>query len=254
MKRIASGLLLAVTLSFACAASQDVPPGGTGAVTPKLEDVPRLTVRGEAELEKPADQVRLRVGVITENQDATEALDENSERMSKVVAALQRAGLDEDELQTGRFSIRPVYSRRPRGAGPEWQPEIIGYEVQNSIVVKTKRLEMAGELIGACTRAGANSVNVEAFELSDPRRHRREAIVTATRHAMEDAQTFAEAANVRLVRIIGVNLSHSPVNPLETRVSQARAMAAEAATPPIQPGDVTVRASLSVVFEIAPIE
>ena len=47
----------------------------------KLEDTPKLTVRGEAELNKPADQLQIRAGVVTENREAAEALDENNSRM-----------------------------------------------------------------------------------------------------------------------------------------------------------------------------
>ena len=51
----------------------------------KLADLPKLTVRGDAELEKPADQVRLRVSVVT---DAEEALGANSRRMRDVTQAI----------------------------------------------------------------------------------------------------------------------------------------------------------------------
>ena len=71
----------------------------------KLLDLPKLTVRGEAELHKPADQLRLRVGVVTEDAEATAALSRNSQRMQDVVSALEKTGLTNEEYETGRFSI-----------------------------------------------------------------------------------------------------------------------------------------------------
>ena len=90
----------------------------TGAQEQKLEDAAKLTVRGQARLEKPADQLRLRVGVVTEAPEARAALAANSRRMNDVVKAIDKVGLKPDEYETGRFSLRPVYSRRPRQAPP----------------------------------------------------------------------------------------------------------------------------------------
>ncbi len=52
------------------------------------EIVPSLTVRGDAQLEKPADELRIHVGVVTESDEAPTALRENSRQMNDVIAAL----------------------------------------------------------------------------------------------------------------------------------------------------------------------
>ncbi len=220
----------------------------------KLEDTPKLTVRGEAELDKPADELQIRIGVVTENREAAEALDENSSRMLDVVEALKHAGLEKNEYETGRFQVRPNYSRRPRQAGPDWKPQIIGYEVVNDILVKTGKLDMAGELIEQANKAGANTIDVLGFTLSDPRKHRAEAIATATRNARADAEALAEAAGLRLVRVLAINLDSTPTPVREMASQRMMAMAADGsgATPPITPGDVTVRAGVTMIYEIAP--
>jgi uncharacterized protein YggE len=223
--------------------------------SPKMEDLPKLTVRGEAELEKPADQMHLSVGVLSENRDADEALDENSTKMRAVIDAIKDAGLTEDEYETGQFRIRPQYARRPRQPEPDWKPRIIGYEVQNTIKITTQKLELAGELLAAANRAGANTADVKGFDLADPRQYRAEAIRTATANALADAATLAHAANLELVRILSINLDHTPVRPIEAPISAMRAMGdAGAAPPPITAGEVTIRANVTVVYEIAPKE
>ena len=254
-RRLGSLLIAAMALSLSAAAiaddDEDDMDGGL-----KLEDTPKLTVRGEAELEKPADQMRLNIGVVTENRDADEALQENNDRMNAVVKAMQRVGLGEDEYQTGRFRIRPQYSRRPRQPAPDWRPQIIGYEVNNSVTVKTQKLDLAGEIIGAANDAGANTVDITAFELSDKRRYRAEALQEATKHAAEDAATVAEAAGLKLVRILAVNVDYTPIRPVEMDVAAGgRGMAAApGSAPSITPGDVSVTANVTIVYEIAPKE
>ena len=220
-----------------------------------LDDVPRLTVRGEAVLHKPADQLRVRVGVVTQAAEATAAVKENSRRMADVIAAIKKAGVDKSEYETSRFSIRPLYSRRPRQANAEWVRQIIGYEVNNTLAIRTKKLALAGKLIEVANDAGVNSVDDIRFDLADPRTHRAEAIAAATANARSDAAVLSRAAEVRLVRIISIQLGDSGYRtPMPTR-ARAEGMAAAVATPPpIQPGDVTVQASVTIIYEIAPSE
>jgi uncharacterized protein YggE len=214
-----------------------------------MDDLPKLTLRGEARLDKPADRLWLRVGVVTEDPAASAALEENSRRMEAVIKALKKAGLAEKEYETGRFSVRPVYSRRPRNAGPEWRPQITGYEVTNSLSVRTKKLERAGRLIEAANGAGANSIDIN-FDLADPRIHRDEAIATATANARSDAATLAEAAGVRLMRLLTINLDNAGWRPPTPKMARGMAMAEAAAAPPIRPGEVTVSAAVTLVYEI----
>lgn len=217
--------------------------------------VATLTVRGDAELSKPADQLRLDVGVTTEAAEATAALDANSQRMSEVIAALKKMRLTEDEYQTGRFDIRIQYERRPRQVEPEWRPRIIGYEVSNTLSIKTKRLDIAGRLIEAVNKAGANSINSVVFDLADRRAYRTEAITAATANARKDAADLAGAASLKLVRILSISLDDAARQPpVPLARAEGFAVAAAAPAPPIEPGDVTVRASVTIVYEIASLE
>jgi len=60
--------------------------------SPDIEDLPQLSVSGTARIEKPADEVRLEIGVQTEAPDARAALERNTDRMEEVIEALQDAG------------------------------------------------------------------------------------------------------------------------------------------------------------------
>jgi len=240
--------LIAAIISVAAGAADTTQPAA------KSETVARLTVRGDAELQRPADQLQLRAGVVTQAADAGQSVQDNSKMMNEVIAALTALGLKKEEYQTGRFQVRPVYSHRPRQPDPEWKPTITGYEVTNTIEIKTQKLEQAGPLLEALTKAGANNVESISFDLADKRKHRAEAISTATANAIADAQALAAASHQRLVRVLSITLDDARTNPPQPERAPARGMAmAEAAEmPPINPGDVTVRAAVTVVYEIAP--
>jgi uncharacterized protein YggE len=215
---------------------------------------PRLTVRNGATLEKPADELQLDIGVVTEATTAGEALEENTKRMERVVAALEKAGLGDDEMKTGRFQVRPQYARRPRQPDPDWSPRIVGYEVTNSLRIRTGQLALAGRFIETANSAGANTIGSITFGLADPRAHRAEAIATATANAITDARGLAEAASLRLVRVLSINLDSAAAIPVTQRFGESgvmRAAVTQAGAPtPISPGDVTVKASVTIVYEV----
>ena len=223
--------------------------------SPMTKVVPNLTVRGDAQLMKPADQLQISIGVVTENPDAQKALDKNSNNMRNIVEAMEKLGLSKDEYKTGRFQIRPKHSRPPPQHVANWRPEIIGYEVTNTVLVRTKRLDLAGGLIEAANKAGANSIDSIRFGLADERKFRAEAISNATTNALADARTLAESAGVKLVRKLSINLDNAGTRPPPYVRMHAASLAAAAETgrvPPIIPGDVTVAASVTIVFEVGP--
>ena len=221
---------------------------------PGIEDLAQLTVRGTAEIDVPADEVRLSIGVVSEGEDAEDVLRENTRKVRAVLAALGRLGLTDEEYDTGRFDVRPQYSRRPRGAEDDWRPRIIGFQVQNVLTVTTTRLDLAGPVIAAANEAGANTVQVLGFGLAEPDAQRERAIREATRSALRDAKAMADAAGVELVRILRIRLddANTPRGPIASPMMEASARMAMDAAPPIDAGDVTVRASVTTVHEIRP--
>jgi len=248
--------IVAATLVGWAAVGAHAEDSDDGSKRRKLEDTPRLTVSGHAELERPADRVTIAVGVTTEAKMAGAALKENTAKMNAVIEALEESGVQAGELETGRFRIRPVYSSRPTRAATEedWRPQITGYEAVNTLHLKTTQLEKAGEFVEAANAAGANSVSVVSFDLADERRYREEVVRSATRHALDDANILSDAAGLVLVRITNIHLDQSAPRmnePLVAAQSRGRAEMAVSA-PPIVAGDVIIEATVTIVYEIAP--
>jgi uncharacterized protein YggE len=206
-------------------------------------------VRGSATLDKPADQLELVFGVVTQEPTADASARRNAALMSQVQKALRKAGVAEGQLATLDFRLDPVYSERPRDAGPEWQPTVQSYRVSNRVRVRSQELARAGELIDTATRAGANSVDSVQFGLADPRKHRDEAIRAATANALADARSLADAASVELVRVREIVLE--PDRPIGV-LREGRGAFAMAESTPITPGAVEIRCEVAVVYEIAP--
>ncbi len=209
---------------------------------------PKLIVSGNATLHRPADQLNISISVVTQGETAEKALSANNAKMQPVIAALQKVGLVKGEYETGRFSIQPVYSTAPKNPPSDWKPVIVGYDVTNTLNIRTQKLDLAPMIIDAVSSAGANQINNINFGLKDQQKYRSEAIEAAAANAISDAQSLANAANLKLVRVLEANLDQPQVYPRAAKMSFAMA---EAAGTPIEAADVEVNARVSLTYEVS---
>jgi hypothetical protein len=212
-----------------------------------------IMVQGTAELWFPADRLNIQIGVLTTGDIAERTLQDNTALMLQAEAALRRIGLKEGEFETGRFQIQPQWTQRPRQAASDWQPRIAGYVVTNTLTVKTQQIELAGKIIESCITAGANTVDSIFFDLANPQAYRSQVIAAATANAIADAQAVAKAASVTLQHVLSIRLDDmSPVPYRIQRGALAEMAAVDAgAAPPIVPGNIAVKAQVSIQYQIS---
>jgi hypothetical protein len=212
------------------------------------QELPKLSLTASATILKPADEFQLKIGVITYGETAQQALAENNQKMNQVFENLTKMGLEEHEYETHQFNINPTYTPAPRDPPPYWKPSINGYEVINTILIHTSKLEMAGTIIDLANQAGANTLSDIRFTLRNSRDYWTEALSAAASNAVADAQTIARATGVSLVRVLSISLNHAQVQSPHLNLA-AFAKVADFSTP-IEPGDVSIEASVTVVYEI----
>lgn len=217
----------------------------------------KLLVKGGATWEIEPDQLALSLGVVTQADTAESALQANNQKMTSVIAALEKAGLTKDDYKTGRFSIQPVWSRPPHNPDhtpdADWKPSIVGYSVTNTLSVKTPKLNLAAEILDSAGKAGANTIDNVAFGLKEPEQHRSEVIAKAAANAMGQARDLAKATHQRLVRLLEVTLDEGRVGLNLPRAGLFMAKSGGNGDElPINPGKIEVSANVSLVYEIAP--
>lgn len=240
---------LSLSLFFLLLAAMTVVPQS------RADEPALLSVRGEARLTLPPDQVTLSLGVVTEAGTVEAALDDNNRRMDRVISAIISAGLTKKDYRTSRLQIRPLWSSRPRNPDAGWRAEIIGYRVSNYLQVKTREISSTGRLITLATEAGANQIDNIGFGLSDSRSHRAEAITRATGNARADAEVAAKASGVTIKAVRSFTLDNAEAIDFiapKRDMQLMRSASSEKAAPPINAGDVTVRAAVSIVYELEP--
>jgi uncharacterized protein YggE len=213
-------------------------------------EIPKLTSSAQAIIQKPSDELQLQIGVVTLGDRAQVALADNTKKMQAVIASLETAGITKDEYETGQFSINPTFTPYPKNPPPNWKPSINGYEVSNSVMIHTNKLDMAGKFIDAANKAGANTVSDLHFGLHNPRIHWTEALNAAVENAIADAKAMASAAGVSLVRVMSITLDNTHTAYPRINTAYLKMSAEGGSTPPIEPNDVKITANVTIVYEI----
>lgn len=206
-----------------------------------------LTLSAEGVSRLAPDMASVSLGVVTEAPTAGEALRLNSERMTKVMAALKKAGLADRDLQTSGLSISPQYDY-PNGR----PPELRGYQAANQVTATVRDLARLGPVIDATVSAGANSAGQVSFGLSNPLAAENAAREAAVKALNAKADLYARATGHRGVRLTA--LSEGGFVPQPRPMMKAYAMAAPMADaappPPVAPGELNISITVSGVFEM----
>lgn len=204
-----------------------------------------MEVSGSAEVSAPPDLAIISFAVETTAAEADQAVEQNAARSAKVAAAIKPKLGPKDRSSTTRYALEPRYQQAERGSTDA--PKIVGYVAYNEVRIETHALDQVGQLIDAGVTAGANRVSQLEFTLEDRTPTLRAALAKAGSEARAQAEAVASALGVQIKRV----MTASSQSPLMPRRPEGMAMRTAAAAPTaIEPGDVTVTATLQVVYEI----
>lgn len=209
--------------------------------------IPTLTLTGEGIAEAKPELAILQVGVAVTAKIAKDALAENSRLLSAALNAAKEAGVEPRDLQTSGLSLRPDIVRAEK-----WpHREIVGYQVNNLVTIRVRDIGKLGALLDRLVVLGINDIRNISFSVADPSPQIEQARAAAIKDVMDKAQKFADAANLKIVRVL--ELSESGVEmPSPRPIVMARAAAAPRPEVPIEAGELIYRARVNAVFEIAP--
>lgn len=216
------------------AAATDTGPGSAGE---------GITVTGHGTVTGEPDTLRATVGVHVTRADVDQAFSDASAAADRVLEAVREQGVDDRDIQTREFSVRPQRER-----GPDATPSITGYTVRNLVQVTIREVDRAGDLLTAVADAGGDDVRVEGlrFSIEDDE----DQLATARQAAFDDARRkaehYAELAGRSLGALLDLEELPGQHRPPPIPVPEA----ADTAAAPIEPGQqeigVTLRATWSL--------
>ena len=226
---IAIGLALS-----SCSASED--PRGVD----RDEVLVQVTASGRADT-RP-DEARFTAGVQTIAPTAAEASARNNAVINRVVAALRRLGVAENDVQTQSITLSRIDYGRDRGR----------FQANNLIEVRLRDVRRAGQAIAATTEAGANVLSGPSLRVADPEAASRAAYAQAFRAARARAEAYAEAAGLRVARVLAIrDAGEVGVPPPYYGDAVRTEQAAPVAAPPVLAGQNMSEVRIRVDFALA---
>jgi len=217
--------------------------GYTNVAATDSETLKTLSISGTGTIYVKADQATIVLGAYTEDDVASDAIEENAAIMTQVIAALKQLGFTDDEITTTSFGVSPVYN---------WEVyKVVGYQVTNLVEVEVSDLDMVGTVIDAATAVGANRVDSVSFGISDEAAE--EMKLQAYTAAIADAKAKSNVITEGLgVTITGVqSITESYYYPYSAYKSYDVSYAsAEGSSTPILEGDLSVSVTLNIVYLI----
>lgn len=169
----------ASTSTAPAASTTETPAGGA------------IHTSGSAVIRVQPDRASIRFGVQTFGANPRLSQAENEAIVKRVLQALRDQGIEDKDIGTDYFSVRPEYDYPGRG-----KHTLVGYWSDNGIQVTLREVDRLSSVLVAALEAGATSVDDLTFTTTRLRELRDQARALAVQAALEKAQALAEAAHV----------------------------------------------------------
>jgi len=215
-----------------------------------------FSVSGEGRVVAIPDVAQFSFSVITEGgKDIAALQQENTQKANLAVALLKDSGVEDKDIKTAGYNLQPRYqyfsclAGKNSSAKPCPPPEIIGYSISQTVSVKIRDFEKAGEILSEIVQSGVNSVSELSFAIDDKTEIENHARQEAIANAISKAESIAQAGNFNLGKILSINENSFPV------FNQYKTLGFDesedfASSPVIEPGSQEVSISVMISYEI----
>ena len=214
-----------------------------------------VEVQAEGQVLAKPDTAILNFTVVTRGAQAQEASQANAKAAESFLTAIKKTLGKEDKVQTLEFRVFPVFRKIDTTKGKQKirTDEIAGYRAYHRFKVELKDLGKIGQVSDTALKNGANKVQGPYFKHSQQEDLQRQAAVKALERARKLADALAQAAGLKVKRVMVISTRHG-IRPRQFTMAEAapRSKGDRGVETPIEIGDITFKANLTVTFELAP--
>lgn len=205
-----------------------------------------VSVNASTTKEISPNLAEITIVIETSDKSLNKASEENKVIANKVYSSLKSMLGNDDYIRTNKYNARPVYiyTRDNKRIFDK-------YVVSNSVIVKTKKLDLVLKFIDTAISLGANSISNLQFSADNYDDMCNETLADLTKKAYSQANSVAKSINNQ---IIGVRAINTTCN-LENFQRPLYAMAGKAAedsnyATPIESGKIKIYANIDASFYV----
>ena len=206
-----------------------------------------ISVEGKGSVEIAPEYATLSASVSHTANTASEAQAMVDRAMNRLLNGIDGLPIDDDTLDAGQLRVQPRY----RWSSVTETQEFEGYEATRELSFRLADLDSLGDALQLLSREGATNVNSPIYGSSKTDEARSRALALAFASARADASALAAAAGLTLGTPNSISTGGRTA-PLFRPVNRAAAPMSAEMAPRYEPGQLTVSASVSVVFSANP--
>lgn len=254
-----AGLALVATMGIATVASTPSPALASEVQAGSTQAVQRtIQVSASDSVKVLPDMAELSLTICPQGATAQEAQAQAASELDALKAALAALGIDEKNIVASQVNIYARYD------WSDYVEKIVGYQASIDITLKELTIDQANSAIPAIAGIEDTTLDGTRFYVSTYDERYQEALVSALQVAQAKAQVLAQAAGTQLGAVANVCENYDSQ---EYRYSSVQAKS-EAATMAVtedaaadtgagnssdmlNPGEIEIKASISVTYELA---
>ncbi len=212
-----------------------------------------INVQGTGEAVGIPDVATFTFTVREKAKDAPAAQNAMSEKANKAIAYLKSEGIDAKDIKTENFQSNPTYANVSCGMYGCPSPAITGYEVSETVSVKVREKDKAGNLLKGVIDLKIGEVSGLQFVIDDTDALKAEARANAIEKARIQAEKIADSLGVNLSDVVSYyeDPGFMPYAEAAYGGDMMRGEVKSAGTAPtLEAGQSKVRSTVTVTFQI----
>ncbi|KKW28006.1 MAG: hypothetical protein UY69_C0002G0023 [Parcubacteria group bacterium GW2011_GWF1_52_5] len=218
-----------------------------------------VTVTGVGESTARPDVAEVSFSIVAEGAKVADVQTKAGDIEKKALAFLKEKNIADKDVKTQNYSLSPRYEYRNTVCSPTYCPPgdnrtLVGYEVRESILVKVRSIDSAGEIVGGLSTLGVTDVSGINLTLDDPDKAKRDARALAIVNAQRKAEELASDLGVALSRIVSFTEGEGGAPPMPYMMEKfgrgGDAGVAVSAAPELPVGENIYRSTVSITYEI----
>lgn len=206
-----------------------------------------ISVSESATREIAPNQAEISIGIETSDISLQKATEDNKKLANNVYTSLKALIGAEDSIKTSNYSARPqyIYTR-------EQKRVLDKYIVSNTVVIKTKKIELVSKLIDTAVSQGATNVANLQFSATDYEDSYNDLLAELTKKAYSKANTVAKSINSQVTGIKSINVSCNSENNYRPMYGMQKASMEDSAgaSTPIESGKLKIYANVDASFYV----
>ncbi len=222
-----------------------------------------ITVTGEGEVTAIPDIATVTMTVREVAKTVPLAQKAVETKITKALADISSLGVDKKDTKTLSYTVNPKYETQntycpmvqsnsliPYPPCPQGKSVIVGYEVAETVSIKIRKIDTAGDVVGVIGKANITEVNGPDFTVDNIDKPKADAKVLAIQKAQDKAKATAKALGVSLGEITQFSEDNGGYYPMmySAGVSAMKAGPSDSVTIPT--GESVIKSNVTITYSL----